>query len=88
MLSMHGNGTGESEGKLGMVGAPLLAYLAVLPRPLSRTADTLRRLSPLLCLMSSLSLPSVVVETPRKASRFNRLAPNQTMKSTGLHFAS
>ena len=38
------------------------------PRPPSRTADTLRRLCPLLCLMSSLSLPIVVVETLRKAS--------------------
>ena len=68
MLSMHGYGTGESEGKLGMVGAILLAPLAVLPRPPSRTADTLRRLSPLLCFMSSISLPSVVLETMRKVS--------------------
>ena len=65
---MHGYGTGESEGKLGMVGPILVAPLALLPCPPSRTADNLQCLSPLLCLMSSLSLPIVVVETMRKAS--------------------
>ena len=88
MLSMHGNGTRESEGKLGMVGAILLAPLAVLPRPPSRSVDTLRRLS-LLAVPYELPIPTKSRRRDHEEGiGLNRLAQNLTMTGTGLHFAS
>ena len=68
--------------------ALLLAPLAVLPRPPSRSADTLRRLS---LLAVPYDLP-VLAKCRRRDSEegigLNRLASNQTMTDTGPPFAS